>query len=177
MNIRSLRGIRPKIAESAYVDKTAVIIGKVTIGDDSSIWPMVVIRGDDQAVVIGNRSNIQDGSVLHVSHQGQFNPEGAELHIGNHVTVGHKALLHGCRIGNQCLIGMGTIVMDNAVIEDRVMVGSGSLVAPGKLLESGYLYLGNPVQQKRKLSESEIEYLVYAADHYVSLKQQYREST
>ncbi len=175
--IRSYQDKSPSIGCDSYIDESAVVIGDVEIGSHSSVWPLCVIRGDVNIIRIGDHSNIQDASVLHVSHQGQFNPEGAELHIGNHVTVGHKALLHGCRIGNQCLIGMGTIVMDNAVIEDRVMVGSGSLVPPGKQLQSGYLYLGNPVQQKRKLSESEIEYLTYVADHYVSLKQQYREST
>ena len=175
--IRSYRGKTPEIDCDSYIDESAVVIGDVVIGKHSSVWPLCVIRGDVNNIRIGDHSNIQDGSDLHVSHRGEFNPEGAELHIGNHVTVGHKALLHGCRIGNHCLIGMGTIVMDNAVIEDHVMVGSGSLVAPGKRLQSGYLYLGNPVQQKRKLSESEIEYLTYAADHYVSLKQQHREST
>jgi carbonic anhydrase/acetyltransferase-like protein (isoleucine patch superfamily) len=115
-----------------------------------------------------------DGSVLHVTHRGDYNPEGAELHIGSEVTVGHKALLHGCRIGNQCLIGMGSIIADNAVVEDRVIVGSGSLVPPGKTLESGYLYFGNPAEQKRPLSERELEYLAYVADHYVLLKQNYR---
>ena len=110
---------------------------------------------------------------MHVSHQGEFNPEGAELHIGDEVTVGHKALLHGCRIGNQCLIGMGSIVMDNAVIEDRVMIGSGSLVSPGKRLESGFLYLGNPAKQKRELTEREVEMMAYLAGHYIQLKKAY----
>ena len=171
--IRSYGDKNPSIASDCYIDESAVVIGDVVIGSHSTVWPLCVIRGDVNIIRIGDYSNIQDGSVLHVSHQGKFNPEGAELHIGNHVTVGHKALLHGCQIGNQCLIGMGAIVMDNAVIEDRVMVGSGSLVPPGKVLQSDYLYLGNPVRQIRKLSESEMEYLVYVADHYVSLKQQY----
>jgi len=111
--------------------------------------------------------------VLHVTHRGEYSPDGAELHIGEQVTIGHKALLHGCRIGNRCLIGMGSIITDNAIIEDHVIIGSGSLVPPGKKLESGYLYLGNPAVQKRALSEKEIEYLSYVADHYVLLKQNY----
>ena len=175
--IRSHGDKSPSIGSDSYVDESAVVIGDVVIGNHSSVWPLCVIRGDVNIIRIGDHSNIQDGSVLHVSHQGEFNPDGAELHVGNLVTVGHKTLLHGCRIGNQCLIGMGSIVMDNAVVEDRVMIGSGSLVPPGKVLQSGYLYLGNPVQQKRKLSESEIEYLAYSAGHYVSLKQQYLGTT
>jgi carbonic anhydrase/acetyltransferase-like protein (isoleucine patch superfamily) len=175
--IRSHGDKSPSIGSDSYVDESAVVIGDVVIGNHSSVWPLCVIRGDVNIIRIGDHSNIQDGSVLHVSHQGEFNPRGAELHIGNLVTVGHKTLLHGCRIGNQCLIGMGSIVMDNAVVEDRVMIGSGSLVPPGKVLQSGYLYLGNPVQQKRKLSESEIEYLAYSAGHYVSLKQQHLGTT
>ena len=175
--IRSYGDKSPSIGSDSYIDESAVVIGDVVIGDQSSVWPLCVIRGDVNIIRIGDHSNIQDGSVLHVSHKGRFDPDGAELHIGNHVTVGHKALLHGCRIGNQCLIGMGTIVMDNAVVEDRVMIGSGSLVPPGKVLQSGYLYLGNPVKQKRKLTDSEIEYLTYVADHYVSMQQQYSEAT
>ena len=132
-----------------------------------------MIRGDINKIRIGDDTNIQDGSVLHVTHQGPFSPEGAELHIGSQVTVGHKVLLHGCRIGNRCLIGMGSIVTDNAVVEDGVMVGSGSLVPPNKVLESGFLYLGNPVLKKRPLSDREIEFLDYVANHYVLLKQSY----
>ena len=171
--IRGFKEINPRIGANTYIDDSAVVIGDVVIGDDSSVWPLTAIRGDVNIVRIGNRTNIQDGCVLHVSHQGEFNPEGAELHIGDEVTVGHKALLHGCRIGNQCLIGMGSIVMDNAVIEDRVMIGSGSLVSPGKRLESGFLYLGNPAKQKRELTEREVEMMAYLAGHYIQLKKAY----
>lgn len=171
--IRSFRGIDPVIGKNTYIDDSAVVIGDVVIGDDSSVWPLTAIRGDVNIIRIGKRTNIQDGCVLHVSHQGEYNPEGAELHIGDEVTVAHKVLLHGCRIGNQCLVGMGSIIMDNAVIEDRVMVGSGSLVSPGKVLESGYLYLGNPAKPRRALSEREIEMMSYLADHYIQLKNEY----
>ena len=171
--IRGFKEINPRIGANTYIDDSAVVIGDVVIGDDSSVWPLTAIRGDVNIVRIGNRTNIQDGCGLHVSHQGEFNPEGAELHIGDEVTVGHKALLHGCRIGNQCLIGMGSIVMDNAVIEDRVMIGSGSLVSPGKRLESGFLYLGNPAKQKRELTEREVEMMAYLAGHYIQLKKAY----
>jgi len=173
--IRNFRDKTPRIAASAYIDETAVVIGDVEIGENSSVWPLTAIRGDINAIRIGAESNIQDGSVLHVTHRGEFSPDGAELHIGDRVTVGHKVLLHGCRIGNQCLIGMGSIIMDNAIIEDRVMVGSGSLVAPGKRLESGYLYLGNPARRTRALSERELEYLAYVAGHYVRVRADYLE--
>ena len=131
------------------------------------------IRGDVNIIRIGHSTNIQDGSVLHASHASEYNPKGAELHIGDEVTVGHKVLLHGCRIGNQCLVGMGSIVMDNAIVEDQVMIGSGSLVTPGKVLESGYMYLGSPAKKARALSDREIESLAYTANYYVSLKNRY----
>jgi len=171
--IRSFRGVTPRIGENSYVDESAVVIGDVEMGTNCSVWPLTVIRADINKIRIGNDTNIQDGSVLHVTHKGPFSPDGAELHIGDQVTVGHKVLLHGCRIGNQCLIGMGSIVTDNVHIEDRVMIGSGSLVPPNKQLESGYLYLGNPVVQKRRLSEREIEFLSYVAGHYVLMKESY----
>ncbi len=173
--IRNFKDKSPRIAASAYIDESAIVIGDVEIGENSSVWPLTAIRGDINRIRIGDESNIQDGSVLHVTHRGEFSPDGAELHIGNRVTVGHKVLLHGCRVGNRCLIGMGSIIMDNAIVEDRVMVGSGSLVAPGKILESGYLYLGNPARQKRALTEREIEYLDYVAGHYVRVKDAYLE--
>ncbi len=171
--IRSFEGVTPRIGKNSYIDESAIVIGDVEMGDNCSVWPLTVIRGDSNIIRIGDDTNIQDGSVLHVTHVGDFSPEGGQLHIGNQVTVGHKVLLHGCRIGNQCLIGMGSIVTDNAVIEDRVMIGSGSLVPPNKTLESGYLYLGNPVVKKRPLSEREIEFLSYVSQHYVLLKQSY----
>ena len=171
--IRSFDNSTPRLGENVYIDDSAVVIGDVEIGDESSVWPLTVIRGDINRVRIGSHSNIQDGSVLHVTHAGEFSPEGAELIIGDRVTVGHKVLLHGCRIGDRCLIGMGSIVTDNVVVEDQVMIGSGTLVPPGKVLESGYLYLGNPVQQKRRLSERELDYFDYVAEHYVKLKQRY----
>ena len=171
--LKEFEGVLPKIADSAFIDESAVIIGDVVIGEDSSVWPITAIRGDVNIIRIGHSTNIQDGSVLHGSHASEYSPTGAELHIGNQVTVGHKVLLHGCRIGNQCLIGMGSIVMDNAIVNDRVMIGSGSLVTPGKVLESGYMYIGSPARRARALSDREIESLIYTADYYVSLKNRY----
>jgi carbonic anhydrase/acetyltransferase-like protein (isoleucine patch superfamily) len=173
--IRSYRDKCPSVGKGCYIDETSVVIGDVVLGENCSVWPLTVIRGDINRIRIGHSTNIQDGSVLHVTHRGEFSPEGAELVIGDEVTIGHKALLHGCRIGNQCLIGMGSIVTDNAIVEDRVIIGSGSLVPPGKRLESGYLYLGNPVQQKRALSDRELDYFSYVAGHYVKMIEDYRD--
>lgn len=174
MAIRSFLASSPKIDASAYVDETALVIGEVTIGRQSSIWPMTVIRGDVNGIVIGNESNIQDGSVLHVTHKSEHRPEGNPLLLGDRVTVGHKVILHGCQIGNDSLIGMGCVIMDGVVIEEQVLVGAGSLVSPGKRLETGYLYMGNPARRVRALSEEELANFRYSAQHYVKLMQQYR---
>lgn len=170
--IRSFKGIKPQIAADCYIDTSAVIIGNVNIGNHSSIWPLCVVRGDVNSIHIGKNSNIQDGSVLHVSHQGPYNEKGAGLFIGDNVTVGHKAILHACTVHNNSLIGMGSIVMDDAIIESFVMLGAGSLVPAKKVLDSGYLWLGNPVKKIRALCQSEKEFLSYSAQHYVKLKDQ-----
>ncbi len=171
--LKEFEGVLPTIADSAFIDESAIVIGDVVIGEDSSVWPITAIRGDVNIIRIGKATNIQDGSVLHGSHSSEYNPKGAELLIGDQATVGHKVLLHGCQIGNQCLIGMGSIVMDNAVVEDQVMIGSGSLVTPGKVLESGYMYIGSPARRARALTDREKESLVYTANYYVSLKNRY----
>lgn len=173
MTLRTFESFTPHVARSAYVDSTALVIGQTTIGDDSSIWPLVVVRGDIHRITIGARSNIQDGTVIHVTHDGPFNPGGFPTCIGDDVTIGHKVMLHGCTIGDRVLIGMGAIVMDGAVIESHVVVGGGSLVPPGKRLESGFLYVGTPVKQVRKLTAKELEYFCYSAGKYVELKDRY----
>ncbi|SFU18781.1 gamma carbonic anhydrase family protein [Pseudomonas marincola] len=173
MSIRSFQQFTPQLGERVFVDPTSVVLGDVEIGDDSSVWPLVVIRGDMHSIRIGQRSSIQDGSVLHITHAGPFNPAGYPLNIGDDVTVGHKVTLHGCSIGNRILIGMGSIVMDGAVIEDEVVLGAGSLVPPGKRLQSGYLYVGSPAKQARALTEKELSYFRYTADNYVRLKDQH----
>ena len=170
MMIRPFDGISPQIASSAFIDSSAVVIGDVHIGEHSSVWPTTVIRGDVNHIRIGQYSNIQDGSILHVTHASARNPGGSPLIVGDHNTIGHRAILHACEIGNDCLVGMGTVIMDNAVVEDFVMIGANTLVPPGKRLESGNLYLGNPCRLVRALSDDEREYLHYSAQHYASLK-------
>lgn len=174
MAVRDYQAISPIIDTSAYVDETALVIGDVTLGARSSVWPMTVVRGDVNRIEIGTDTNIQDGSVLHVTHKSDHRPEGNPLLIGDRVTVGHKVILHGCEIGNECLIGMGSVIMDGVVIENRVLIGAASLVPPGKRLEAGYLYLGNPARRVRALNEDELSYFKYSAEHYVKLMQQYR---
>jgi carbonic anhydrase/acetyltransferase-like protein (isoleucine patch superfamily) len=176
MTIRSYQGKNPHIAASAYVDDSAVVIGDVTIGEDSSLWPQVVARGDVNIITIGSRTNIQDGSVLHVTHDGKYTPGGYALTVGDNVTVGHRVILHACTIGDLCLIGMASTIMDGAVLEPKVMLGAGSLVPGGKQLEGGYLYVGTPAKQVRPLTEEELESLAYSADHYVQVKNSHQQT-
>ena len=173
MNVRPYQGNFPDIGNDVYIDETALVVGDVTIGDDSSIWPMTVVRGDVNKITIGSGTNIQDGSVLHVTHPHEKHPEGYPLHVGNNVTVGHKVILHGCHVDDNCLIGMGSIIMDGVIVHSGVMVGAGSLVAPNKELESGYLYVGSPAKKIRKLTAEEQEWLDYSAQHYIKLKNNY----
>lgn len=173
MAIQVFHGIEPRLGTGVYVADSALVIGDVTLGVDVSIWPMTVVRGDVNHVVIGDETNIQDGCVLHVTHRSEKNPEGHPLMIGRGVTVGHRVVLHGCTVGDLCLIGTGAVIMDGVVIEDRVMIGANALVPPGKRLESGFLYVGNPAKPSRTLKDEEIEYLSYSKDGYVRLKNQY----
>ena len=172
MSLRSYRGVLPKLGARVYIDDSAVVIGRVTLGDDASVWPCAVLRGDVHSIEIGARTNIQDGSVLHVVHDGPV-PGGLPLVIGDDVTVGHKAMIHGARIGHRCLIGMAAVILDGAVIEDEVIVAAGSVVPPGKRLASHGLYMGNPVRRARELTPEERARLVYGAHHYVKIKDGY----
>jgi len=176
MTIRQFQNQTPVIHDSAYVDTTALVIGQVSIGADSSIWPMTVVRGDINTISIGERTNIQDGSILHVSHDGEFSPGGANMVIGNDVTIGHSVVLHACTLNDCCLIGIGSVILDNAVVHKHAMVGAGSLVTNGKELEGGYLWMGRPAKKVRQLSDREIEYLSYSANHYVKVKQMHEKS-
>ncbi|NQY33855.1 MAG: gamma carbonic anhydrase family protein [Alteromonadaceae bacterium] len=174
-HFRSYRGISPSLGLAVYIDDSAVLGGDITLADDVSIWPLVAARGDVNTITIGARTNIQDGTVLHVTRKSTENPEGNLLAIGEDVTVGHKCMLHGCVLGDRILVGMGTIIMDGAVVEDDVFIGAGSLVPPNKVLNSGYLYVGNPVKQIRLLKESESDFLKQSAINYVELKNEYLE--
>jgi len=171
--MKSFRGKTPQLGDRVWVDDSAVIIGDVTIGEDSSVWPLVAIRGDMHSIRIGARTSVQDNSCLHITHASTYKPEGYPLNIGDDVTVGHMAMLHGCTIGNRVLVGMGTTILDGAVIEDEVIIGAGSLVPPGKCLETGFMYMGSPVKQIRPLNDKEIEYFQYAGLNYVKLKDEY----
>ncbi|MCF7983871.1 MAG: gamma carbonic anhydrase family protein [Thiohalocapsa sp.] len=173
-NVRSYQGLEPRIAPDAYVDETAVVIGNVEIGQQASVWPMAVVRGDIHRIRIGAGSNIQDGAILHVSHDSRFLPGGAPTIVHERVTVGHQAMLHGCEIHDRCLVGIGARVLDRAVLKPRVMLAAGAVVPPGKVLEGGYLYVGTPARRYRPLTELELEYLDYAATHYMELAVRHR---
>jgi carbonic anhydrase/acetyltransferase-like protein (isoleucine patch superfamily) len=172
-NIQRFQNHLPEIAEGVYVHPTATLIGDVKVESDCSIWPSVVIRGDVNYIRIGAGTNIQDLSVLHVNHPSKDDPDGSPLIIGKNVTVGHTVILHGCTIEDECLIGMGSIVMDKAVVQKHVLLAAGSLVPEGKVLESGYLYVGSPVRRIRPLTEDEIAQFIYSAHHYIQLKNEY----
>jgi carbonic anhydrase/acetyltransferase-like protein (isoleucine patch superfamily) len=164
MTIRKFEEYTPEIADSAFIDESAVVTGDVVIGADSSVWPLCSIRGDIHSIRVGVRTNIQDGCILHVTHGSEFAPGGNKLTVGDNVTVGHNVVLHGCNVEDGCIVGMG-----------GAMVGAGSLVPPGKLLEGGYLWLGSPVKRVRALTEKEAAFLDYSASHYVELKNRHRE--
>lgn len=173
MSLRPYRGRVPQLAARVYVDEAAIVIGDVVLGEDSSVWPCAVVRGDVSPIRIGARSSVQDGVVLHVTHDGPYSPGGRGLSIGDDVTIGHGAVLHACTVGNACLIGMGATVLDGAVIEDEVMVAAGTLVPPGKRLPSRTLWAGNPARQLRELGEEQVAQLYYSARNYVKVKNDY----
>ena len=172
-NIQQFKQHCPHIAKGVYVHPSATIIGQVTIDENSSVWPGAVIRGDINFISIGKNTNIQDLSILHVNHRSKDDPEGSPLIIGGNVTIGHAVILHGCTIADECLIGMGSIVMDKVMIEKHVLLAAGSLVSSGALLESGHLYIGRPAKKVRALTEDEILSLQESAHSYVQGKDEY----
>ena len=165
--IRSFNNISPKIHDTVYVDEQATVIGNVEIGKDSAMWPHSVARGDINTIHIGQRTNVQDGSILHVTHAGEFCPSGFPLTIGNDVTIGHCAVIHACTVNDRSLIGMGSVVMDGAVIEDDCIIGAGSLVTEGTVVPSHSLALGSPARVKRSLNEKELAWIKESANNYI----------
>ena len=172
-SIRPHQGIYPTLGRRVFIDNAATVIGNVTLGDDSSVWPGAVIRGDMHSISVGARSNVQDNAVLHITHSSEFNPKGWPLTIGNDVIIGHGAILHGCSVGNRILVGNGAIVNDGVEIEDEVIVGAGSMVPPGKRLKSGFVYVGNPCKPLREITTKEKGFFTYSSANYVKLKDQY----
>jgi len=169
-NIRSFEDFTPQLAPGVFIDDSAVVTGNVSIGEDSSVWPCCSIRGDIHVITIGARTNIQDGSILHVTHDSEYAPGGFGLTVGDDVTVGHNVVLHACTVEDLCLIGMGSLVLDGAIVRSGAMVGAGSLVPPNKELEGGYMWLGSPVKRVRELTDKEKSFLEYSAQQYVELK-------
>ncbi|HKN85999.1 MAG TPA: gamma carbonic anhydrase family protein [Nitrospiraceae bacterium] len=165
--IRTYQGIRPKIAESAFIEETAVVIGDVVIGDDSSVWFNAVIRGDVHYIRIGNRTNIQDLCAIHVSHD--IYP----TTLGDDVTVGHHVVLHGCTIKDRVLIGMGAILMDGVVIGEDCIVGAGALITEQTVVPPKSLILGSPAKIKRSVTDKELAWIRESAQNYVRYATQY----
>jgi carbonic anhydrase/acetyltransferase-like protein (isoleucine patch superfamily) len=172
-SLRSYKGVTPRLGQRVYVDPAATVIGDVTLGNDVSVWPGAVIRGDMHWIRVGNRSNVQDNAVLHITHPSDYNPGGWPLAIGDDVVVGHRAILHGCTVGDRVLIGNGAIVNDGAVIEDEVIIGAGCVIPPEKTIASGFVYVGNPYRQLREVTEQEREFFRYSPANYVKLKDEY----
>lgn len=174
MNIRTFSDHTPLLGERVYVDRAATVIGAVSLDDDVSIWPGCVLRGDVNSIQVGARTNIQDGTIVHVTHEGPFTrPGGFPTVIANDITIGHGAIIHACQLDEFCLVGMGAIVLDGARVSRYGFVGAGSVVPPGKTVGEAELWLGNPARFIRKLNDREIEQLQYSAQHYVSLKDKY----
>ncbi len=177
MPIRPYQGQMPRLGQRVYVDIGAHLIGDVELGDDVSLWPGVVVRGDVNYIRIGARTNVQDGTIIHVSHDGPYTrPGGYPTLIGADVTIGHGAIVHACVIEDACLIGMHATVLDGATVKKHGFVGAGAVIPPGKTVGERELWLGNPAKLVRVLSDRDVESLYYSATHYVKLKDRYLES-
>lgn len=172
-HVHAYRNILPKLGANVYVDPAATVIGDVELGDDASVWPGAVLRGDVERIRVGARTNVQDGAVVHVTHDGPYTPGGQPCIVGADVTIGHGAVIHACTIEDCCLVGMHATVLDGAVVKRHAFIGAGALVAPGKVVGEGELWVGNPARCVRMLTETEIEALRYSARHYVELKNDY----
>jgi carbonic anhydrase/acetyltransferase-like protein (isoleucine patch superfamily) len=173
MALRPYRDILPQLGPGAWVDETAIVIGDVELGADVSVWPFVLIRGDVNRIRIGARSNVQDASIIHVSRPSPGNEQGWPTIVGEDVVIGHKVTLHGCRIADRVLVGIGSIVLDGVEVESDVIIGAGAVVTPGKKLESGCLYVGSPARRTRELTAQERARIPKMARDYVALKAEY----
>ncbi len=171
--IKAFQGITPTIDPSAFIAETAVIIGDVEIGEQSSIWYNCVVRGDVNHIRIGSRSNVQDLSMLHVTHKKHADDPGAPLVIGDDVTIGHSVTLHGCTLNNGCFIGMQAMVMDHAVVGEGALIGARALVTEGTVVPPHTLWVGAPAKYKRDLTSDEVAWLKKSAGNYVKYSRQY----
>jgi carbonic anhydrase/acetyltransferase-like protein (isoleucine patch superfamily) len=170
MSIRSFRGAQPQIDPSAYIAPGAQVIGDVAVGAGSSIWFNAVLRGDVNAIHVGEQTNIQDLCCLHVTHE-------HPLSVGSRVTVGHGVTLHGCAIGDRCLIGMGAIVLDGAVVGEGSLIAAGALVPPGMHVPPGSMAVGSPAKVRRPMSSEEQEAIALSSEHYAQYARQHREES
>lgn len=166
--IRSHGGRTPQVAESSYIDPQAVVIGDVVIGEDSSVWPCAVVRGDCHSIRIGARTSIQDGCVLHVQ-ENEF-----ALSVGDNVTVGHGVILHGCTVESDCLIGMGSILLNGSKVGSGSIIAAGTLLPPGADIPPGSMVMGSPGKVRRPVTDAERRMIAVSAEHYVGFKQSYR---
>jgi carbonic anhydrase/acetyltransferase-like protein (isoleucine patch superfamily) len=165
--IRTFQGMKPTIPKSCFIEETGVVIGDVVMGEECSVWFHAVVRGDVHSIRIGNRTNVQDLCMLHVTHDTH------PLVIGNDVTIGHNVILHGCTIKDRVLIGMGAVIMDGAVIGENSVVGAGALVTEGTIVPPKSLILGSPAKVKRTVTEQELVWIKESADNYVDYARQY----
>jgi len=167
-NLWPYRGIRPTLHESVFVAPGTHVIGDVHIAEGASLWFNCVVRGDVSSIRIGARTNVQDGTIVHVTG-GRFSTR-----IGNDVLIGHQCIIHGCRLEDESFVGMGATVMDGCVLEPRAMLGAGSLLSPGKVVKSGQLWIGRPARFVRELTAEEVAANRQAVVHYTTLAQEYR---
>ena len=168
MPIYELSGVRPVLGKDVFVAPNATVIGDVHLGDEAGIWFGAVLRGDYYPIHVGARSNIQDNSIVHIT------ADEAETRIGDDVTIGHAAIIHGCTIGDRCLIGMGSIVLDGAVIGDDCFVAAGSLVTPGTHIPAQSFVMGSPAKVKRAISDKDLEWIRHASRVYVEYARAFR---
>ena len=172
-NFKQFITCTPSLGDNVYIAPHATVIGAVTLGHDTSVWPGAVVRADMHTIIIAHSTNIQDNAVLHVTHMSEYNPHGYPVVIGKEVTIGHGAVLHGCTLKDRILVGMGATIMDGATIESDTFIAAGSLITSHKRMKSGFLYSGRPAKLVRKLTPQELDFIRYSAQNYIVLKNEY----